>query len=168
MIVTKLPMGHLAFYFIISCFLINASGNASQIHYKQADTTNPESSIKEQMRNFKKQNKVQIHRFESRDSTITFGSNKQKSFLTSVLLLNKTHNENKWFFYDSNGIFRISIAEQKPPKEEPKRKKFICSYHFANDSLIHKIENGKKFDITDLLIEAKKYQELAVQYLQTR
>ena len=120
------------------------------------------------MRNFKKQNKVQIHRFESRDSTITFGSNKQKSFLTSVLLLNKTHNENKWFFYDSNGIFRISIAEQKPPKEEPKRKKFICSYYFANDSLTYKIENGKKFDITDLLIEAKKYQELAVQYLQTR
>ena len=162
---TSLTMRHLDF--IMSFFLINTNGNASQMHYKQADTTNPESSIKEQMRNFKKQNRVQIHRFESRDSTITLGSNKKRSFLTSVMILNEARNENKWFFYDSNGVFRISIAERKRTKEQPKRKKFICSYYFANDNLIYKIEYGKNFEITGLLIEANKYQELAIQYLQT-
>ena len=64
LVVTRLPMRHLAFNFIISFFLINTNGYASQMHYKQADTTTPENIIKEQMRNFKKQNRVQIHKFE--------------------------------------------------------------------------------------------------------
>src|SRR5688572_4837969 len=98
-------------YMILSSIVFH--GNASQIDNKPADTIDITSRITERWRNFKQQNKVQIYKYENSDSTILFGSNKQRSFLTSVMILDKVSNENRWFYFDSLGVFKVTIAERK-------------------------------------------------------
>lgn len=113
---------------------------------------------------FKNQNKVQLYEFNGSDSSILFGSNKQKTFLTSVRVLDKTRNENRWYFFDSDGLFRVTIAERKRP-DGVKRKKSTSSYYFENGVVVYKIEEAIKYEPSKLLLEAKKYLDLASQYL---
>ena len=138
---------------------------AAQIGNKPTDTIDITSRIKEQMRSFKQQNKVQIYKYENSDSTILFGSNKRRSFLTSVMILDKVHNENRWFYFDSTGVFRVTIADRKPTQIGDKRKKSTSSYYFENGSLVYKIEDDKRYNTSDLKYESKRYQELAIPYL---
>jgi hypothetical protein len=138
---------------------------AAQIGNKPTDTIDITSRIKERMRSFKQQNKVQIYKYENSDSTILFGSNKQRSFLTSVMILDKVRNENRWFYFDSLGVFRVTIAERKRTQMDDKKKKSTSSYYFENTHVIYKIEEDKKYNTSDLINEAKRYQELAIPHL---
>lgn len=148
--------------------LISFHGNASQISYKPSDTLDVTSRMKERMRSFKHQNKVQIFRYETSDSTILFGSNKRRSFLTSVMILDKLHNENRWFYFDSTGVFRVTIAGRKRTQMTDKKKKSTSSYYFENATVVYKIEDDKKHNTIDLIYEANRYQELAIPYLKAK
>ena len=145
--------------------LISFHGNASPFGHQSSDTIDVPSRMKERMRSFKHQNKVQIYRYENSDSTILFGSNKQRSFLTSVMILDKFHNENRWFYFDSTGVFRITITDRKRTQMNVKS---TSSYYFENANVVYKIEDGKKYNTSDLIYEATRYQELAIPYLKLK
>jgi len=151
--------------YIILISLVAFHGNAAQIGNKPTDTIDITSRIAERMRSFKQQNKVQIYKYENSDSTILFGSNKQRSFLTSVMILDKVRNENRWFYFDSLGVFRVTIAERKRTQMDDKKKKSTSSYYFENTHVIYKIEDDKKYNTSDLINEARRYQKLAIPYL---
>ena len=154
------------FCFFIFFILITNVVFAFQINNNSVDTLNLVSRIEGRMRRFKQQNKLQIHRYYSPDSTITFGSNKQRSFLTSVLVIDKKSNENRWFYYESNSIFRISIVEHPRKIGKTKFKRGSCTYYFENNNLVFKKEEGISRKLADLLIEAENYQVHAILYLQ--
>ena len=148
--------------------LISFHGNASLPGHQYSDTVDVPNLMKERMRSFKHQNKVQIYRYENSDSTILFGSNKQKSFLTSVMILDKFHNENRWFYFDSTGVFRVTIADRKQTQMSDKKKKSTSTYYFENANVVYKIEDYKKYNPSDLIYEATRYLELAIPYLKAK
>lgn len=150
--------------FITTCLVTKIQASACLINFQVPDTTGLESRLKKKMIQFKNQNKVQLYEFNGSDSSILFGSNKQKTFLTSVRVLDKTRNENRWYFFDSDGLFRVTIAERKRP-DGVKRKKSTSSYYFENGVVVYKIEEAIKYEPSKLLLEAKKYLDLASQYL---
>jgi hypothetical protein len=39
--------------------------------------------------------------------------NKEKSFLSSVLIINRVKKVNYWFFFNSTGLFRVSVVDWK-------------------------------------------------------
>lgn len=158
----KFLIGYTVFF---SVFTFRA--NATQAPNKATDTSTIISRITERMRNFKQQNKVQIYRYESSDSTIIFGCNKRRNLLTSVMILDKAHNENRWFYFDSVEVFRITIADRRSSQTGNKKKKSTTSYYFENSKVIYKVESDKRYNTIDLINEAKKYQELAAVYLKT-
>ena len=150
--------------FLSTCLATQIQASAFQINFQPLDTNGLEIRLKEKMIQFKKQNKLQVYKFAGSDSSIIFGSNKQKTFLTSVMILDKTRNENRWYYFDSDGLFRVTIAERKRPNGV-KRKKSTSSYYFENGVVTYKIEEAKKYEPTKLSLEAKNYLDLATQYL---
>lgn len=161
-------MMNLRLSYAILLSLIAFHANSSQLAYNSADTTDIKSFIADRLRNFKKQNKVQIYRYETADSIIVFGSNKGRTFLTSVMIFGKSHNENKWFYFDSTGVFRITIASRKRIKLGNKKRRTVSSYYFKNANVVYKIEEDKKYNIPDLLLDSKRFQVLASSYLEKR
>ena len=147
-----------------SCLITSNQVFALPLNYQTSDTVSLATRFKEKMVAFKKQNKRQIHKFITVDSSITFGSNGEKTFLTSVLIFDKACNQNLWFYFDSIGLFRVTIAERKRPIGE-KRKKSVSTYYYENDLAVYKIEGIVKYDPTNLLFQAKYYIDLATQYL---
>jgi len=53
---------------------------AFQVNYKSTDTHDLRTRIANKMWEFNKENKIQVNKFYSHDSTIVFGRNKLKSF----------------------------------------------------------------------------------------
>ena len=90
----------------------------SQINDTAIDTLTTESKISKWMNDFKKNNKLQIHRYDGPDSIIVFGSNKTKEFLTSVLIIDNKRKENRWYYYNADGVFRISTLKLRTKKSE--------------------------------------------------
>jgi hypothetical protein len=150
--------------FITTCLVTNIQASTFQINYQRLDTNGLETRLKEKMIQFKKQNKLQLYKFVNPDSSIVFGSNKQKTFLTSVMVLDKTRNENRWYYFDSDGLFRVSIAERQRPNGT-RRKKSTSSYYFENGVFVYKIEEEIKYEPTKLLSEANNYLDLATRYI---
>lgn len=153
----------LLFIFLILFFKI--PGNAALATINLSDTLDHKTRIKELWRQFKKDNKFQLHIFESTDSTIWFGTNKKKDLLVSVMVSTRSAQGSFWFFYNSRGVFRISVLDKKKTRVGNRRKTASCTYYFENDKLFHSIEDGKSFDAETLLQEAKKYWALGTQYL---
>lgn len=148
---------------ILLLCVLHIYGNASQI--VSPDTLDLKVRLKQLWRQFRKDNKIQIHRYESGDSTVMFGGNKEKSLLASVMISNRSNQDRCWFFYNSNGVFRISIVDWKKSKVIKKKKRASCTYYFENDKVFYEIEDGKNRNPYILLLEAKKYWALASQYL---
>jgi hypothetical protein len=101
---------------ILLSFILNEKGSSSPVIIIVRDTVDNDTRMKKLWKQFKKDNKIQIHKYESRDSTIWLGSNKQKSFLASVMVSIRVNQESTWFFYNSKGIFRVSILDNKKTK----------------------------------------------------
>jgi hypothetical protein len=75
--------------FIVRLTLIAVIAFAFAVNAAAQDSIAVEQKISEWMKNFKKNNKAQIYRCTTKDSTVVFGSNKAKTFLTSVMILTR-------------------------------------------------------------------------------
>ena len=130
------------------------------------DTFDIKKKISIWEREIKKNIKQRIYQYTTPDSPIFFGSNKQKSLLTLVLIYNRKRHENRWYYYNKDGIFRISIQETKIKHIRPRNKFF--TYYFENGNLIYYTSENSKYKPSELLLIANSYTKLAIPYLQSQ
>jgi hypothetical protein len=135
---------------------------AAQQRNPPIDTVELPARILEQMHNSKQNIKKIIYRFETRDSSIYFSSDKEGKFLSMVYISDKKARSNRWFYYDITGLFRVQII-QRP--RGGIHKKVFSNYYFDNDSLIHQSHDNSSLDPDKLLFEANRYKTIAELYL---
>jgi len=75
------------------------------------------------------------------------------------------HHVNKWFYYNSAGIFKILVIGNNRSNGINKDKKRYCSYDFENSILVFKIEDNAIYDPLSLLLEAQHYKEVSMLYI---
>ena len=127
------------------------------------DSTFTEEKIAKWLENFRKSNKTRLYEFRTKDSTVVFGTNKAKTYLTSALIFDRRRNVNKWYYYHEKGVFRISVLQINRRSSRRTRKEF-CDYYFEGNKIIR--QNGVcYFKPEDLLIEANRLKVLATSYL---
>jgi hypothetical protein len=118
--------------------------------------------IFEKMSKSKQNIKKIIYRFDTRDSSIFFASDKQEKFLSLVYISDRNARSNRWYYYDTSGLFRVQIIQRPKGREV---KKVFSNYYFENDSLIHKSNDNASLDPDNLLIESNRYKTIAEVYL---
>ena len=128
------------------------------------DSITLERKVSDWMKSFKENNKTVVYRYLTKDSTMVFGSNKEKTFLTSVTIYDKKNKMNTWYFYNQAGVFRIQILFRLHNKTSGKKKKVFCNYYFENDELLP-LKSECPFNHLDLLNEAQRFKTMAVPYL---
>src|SRR6476620_8517814 len=128
---------------------------AAQQSKRPPDTVELPARILEQMHKSKQNIKKMIYRFENRDSSIYFSSDKEEIFLSMVYISDRKARSNRWFYYDTTGLFRVQIIQR--PKGS-RSKKVFSNYYFDNDSLILKSHDNTSLDPDYLLIEANRYK----------
>jgi hypothetical protein len=153
---------------ILAITLLSGTAFASSTFALSEDTLTIEQKISNWMRNFKKNNKAQIYRYKTTDSSIVFGSNKAKTFLTSVVIFDKKRSENRWYYYDTTGLFRVTISQRPTQKTSNKSGKVFCNYYFESGIVIYKNGDCIVEDPANMLTKSYKFQQLARHYLQDR
>jgi hypothetical protein len=150
--------------FLISIKLVSIATCLAGPKYNTGDSSEVMGKISFWMKSFKKMNKKQLYKYESPDSTIVFGSNKQKTVFTSVLVSDRKRNENRWYFYNETGVFRISIRQREKAGNSKERRK-NWEYYFEGGELIYQVGKSPEHKPADLLLTANTYKEMAVAYL---
>jgi hypothetical protein len=90
------------------------------------DTTQLFEKIKQNERQFKLLKQRQLKRIETKDSLIVYGSDKQQTQITIVMVINR-HVENKYYWFINNKLFKITLYTwpQKMDAKNEKGKVFI-------------------------------------------
>jgi hypothetical protein len=128
------------------------------------DTTQLFEKIKQNERQFKLLKQRQLKRIETKDSLIVYGSDKQQTQITIVMVINR-HVENKYYWFINNKLFKITLYTW-PQKMDGKKRKGKGFYFIENGEVFYKEEKGITKDVKSLLTEADKFLTEGLKILQ--
>jgi len=121
--------------------------------------------IKQNEREFKRQKSRQLKRVEVNDSRIIYSSDRQRTQITSVIVINP-HDETKFFWYINNKLFKITLFRPGKKNNGKRQKKSQGLYFIDNDEVFYKEEKGLSIDATQLIIEANRYRSQGMKILE--
>ena len=98
----------------------------------------------------------QIKRVATKDSTIIYGVDKQRTHIVHISSFNRLEKRNLQFTYDDNGVVLISVLKGTKKMHGLGYKEKSSTYYFDHGKLIHSRNGTTDDDVTFLLAESDR------------
>jgi hypothetical protein len=145
---------------IVILFLVS-SGN--EVHAFQMQKSADDSAfliqqkIKKDFKELKRKKARQIKTIETKDSSITYGADKQRTHIVHVQSFNRIEKRNVQYSYDKTGVIFIGVLKGSKKMTGSGIKKRNSAYYFDNGRLIYSKDKDDTDDIAFLISEANRY-----------
>lgn len=151
----KISSDFICILLILSC---GDDVSAFQRHISVTDSGSLiQKKIKEEFREVKRKKVQQIKRIVTRDSTIIYGADKNRTQMVHVHSVNKQNKRYVQFTYNEKGVIWIVVLRRPKKLNVKEKRQRKSAYYFDRGNLIYSKERNDDDDIAFLLSEADRY-----------
>jgi hypothetical protein len=116
-----------------------------------------EKKVKADLREIKAKKARQIKRIDTKDSTVIYASDKQRTHIVHVTSFNRLEKRKMQFSYNENAVVLIVVLKGTRLGNNSGYKKKTSGYYFDNRRLIRSRNGDTEDDISFLLSEADRF-----------